>query len=205
MTLRDCPGHAYHFTMFELPAKRPSGHSHCYVNPFVFHGYYATYLAVWLEVFPPANFLVVDYEDLSNDAATVLDGAARFLGLRPFGFDVSLVYNTRHNRGVHEPGTSKTIGGEMRPAKRRRIEPWRASPATLDVLEVYYRTPNRDLVALLTANRLKVPSFAYPDSPKPIPTDPTKKRPTATTGAPPLAAARRNKKTPKPNSHGSAL
>lgn len=73
-------------------------HRLCYVNPFVLHGYYAKYLAIWLRHLS-GNFLVVDYNQLDNAPSEVMARVAQFLHLDPtFAFDTDVVMNSRNNR-----------------------------------------------------------------------------------------------------------
>ena len=102
--LAKCPDQRYHRTLGEAPK---DGKGDCYVSPFVLHGYYAKYLDIFFQVLPSDQLLVVDYAAFAVDPAAVMDEVARHLGLDPrpsanfSGFDTSLVFNTRENRGTH--------------------------------------------------------------------------------------------------------
>ena len=102
--LAKCPDQRYHRTLGEAPK---DGKGDCYVSPFVLHGYYAKYLDIFFQVLPSDQLLVVDYAAFAVDPAAVMDEVARHLGLDPrpsanfSGFNTSLVFNTRENRGTH--------------------------------------------------------------------------------------------------------
>jgi hypothetical protein len=67
------------------------------VNPFVLHGYYAKYLAVWLRHIE--DVLVVDYKQLDEDPKGAMKVVAQFLNMDPtFSFNTDIVMNSRNNR-----------------------------------------------------------------------------------------------------------
>merc|ERR1711865_966460 len=76
-------------------------HNHCYVNPFVGEGNYARYLRTWLQYVPKRQILLINFDDLSANAAGTMEKVANFLKLAPFAFDVKEAHNTHKARSVH--------------------------------------------------------------------------------------------------------
>ena len=128
------------------------------------HGYYAKYLDIFFQVLPSDQLLVVDYAAFAVDPAAVMDEVARHLGLDPrpsanfSGFNTSLVFNTRENRGTHARGYGGKVGGAMSAAIRPGFAnkgsfdaSWEAgiSPGARAALHRYYERPNAELRALL--------------------------------------------------------
>lgn len=140
-TLTRCPQHHKHYTMHEVGS--------CYINPFVKHSAYASYLEPWLVTYPKVK--VVDFDNVRDDTKSVVDDIAKFLDLNAsFTFDTDLLYNTRLNRGVLTRQPKKT-GGLVSAIRRQSvvIEPWALRDVTRDILTRYFETPNDQLAVLL--------------------------------------------------------
>ncbi|KAJ8600297.1 hypothetical protein CTAYLR_000709 [Chrysophaeum taylorii] len=156
-TLETCPDYARHRTM------REPGQPGCFVNPFVLHSYYAKYLRPWFDAFQPHHFLVLDYADLANAPNATFARLAHFLGLSPFPYDTALRYNTRHNRGVHPASRRRNkkprAGGIVTATYRDPPGPWTIDHRTATILHRYFRSPNRQLHALLATTGHAKPSW----------------------------------------------
>lgn len=157
-TLHLCPFHNRHYTMREA-----NGPMACYVNPFVLHGYYAKYLLPWFDTFP-ANFVVVDFNDLELRLSKVMATLVAFLGVNAsFQFDTDLIFNTRKNRGVHPVGSKPKKGQVVSPLRRsspyRRAMPWSLDSQSRTILEIYYTSPNIELADLLARFNHEPPSW----------------------------------------------
>lgn len=167
--LEACPDYDHHWTLDEAADARE-----CYVNPFALHGAYAKYLVEWLEGLPRGQVLVVDYAALARDATAVVEAVAAFAGLAlPYpgfdGFDTSLVYNTRANRGTHAQNFRGRVGGAISSLKRPAFanasafdKSWarELSSDARAALATYYARPNADLRSLLERHGQRPLSWA---------------------------------------------
>ena len=73
----------------------------CYINPFVGEGRYARYLRNFLEAVPPAQILVLNFDEWTARPAEAMAVVGRFLQLAPFSYDVERAHNTHLARSVH--------------------------------------------------------------------------------------------------------
>ena len=73
----------------------------CYVNPFVGEGRYARYLKQWLEVYPPSQILLLNFDEWTDAPAHSMERVRTFLDLTPFTFELEKAHNTHLSRSVH--------------------------------------------------------------------------------------------------------
>lgn len=73
----------------------------CYVNPFAGEGRYARYLRNYLEVVPPSQLLVLNFDEWTNQAEVSMRRVFSFLQLAPFTPKVAEAHNTHLSRSVH--------------------------------------------------------------------------------------------------------
>ena len=73
----------------------------CYVNPFVGEGRYARYLKQWLEVYPPSQILLLNFDEWTDAPAHSMERVRTFLDLAPFTFELDKAHNTHLSRSVH--------------------------------------------------------------------------------------------------------
>lgn len=104
---------------------------------YVARGYYAAQLDAWAEHFPRSSFLVLRFEDLIADTASVLSRIGSFLGVAPF--DASSMRN--YSQEQRPASYTKAVPTDPRDADTRvrlsatfaldqqRLSSWLAEPA----------------------------------------------------------------------------
>jgi len=103
------------------------------------------------------NILVIEFESFEADSLSVMTSINIFLGLSNHEFDVSQVFNSRNNRGVHGADSNAGIGGVINGVSKNvlgKLESWSTSLSTaaLAVLKKYFTSCNNELRLLLRGN-----------------------------------------------------
>jgi len=117
----------------------------CYVNPFVGEGRYARYLRLWLEVYPPEQILVLNFDEWTDAPAAAMERVRAFLQLAPFAFELEQAHNTHLSRSVH---VQQDGASNLSVVAEQSIES-AISYATHCVLHEFYVPFQHDLDALM--------------------------------------------------------
>jgi len=119
----------------------------CYVNPFVGEGRFSKYLKQWLEVYPPSQILLLNFDEWTAEPAIAMERVRAFLDLSPFAFVLQQAHNTHLSRSVHVQQQGASNLSEI---SEQSIES-SISFTTHCILHEFYTPFQRDLDALLSA------------------------------------------------------